>query len=71
MRYLIGLVLVVGGIVMVVMGVKESDSFASDVSRFFSGNPTDRSVWLTLGGIGAIVVGLGAAVVPLGSRRSS
>ncbi len=58
MNRLISIVLIVGGIILVVFGVNAMDSFSSDVSRFFSGNPTDRSMWLLIGGIVAIAVGL-------------
>ena len=33
------------------------NSFNSDVSRFFSGNPSDKSVWMLLVGIFAIIAG--------------
>jgi uncharacterized membrane-anchored protein len=60
MNNLFSILLIVAGIVMVVFGVNAMDSFSSDVSRFFSGNPTDRSMWLLIGGIVAIAVGFGA-----------
>ncbi len=46
------------GIVLVIYGVAASDSFSSDVSRFFTGSPTDKTIWLLIGGIVAIIVGL-------------
>ena len=55
---LIGLILLVGGIVLVIYGISASDSFTSDVSRFFTGSPTDKAIWMTIGGIAAIIVGL-------------
>jgi hypothetical protein len=48
----------VGGIVMIIWGVSASDSFSSDVSRFFTGSPTDKAIWLLVSGIVAAVVGL-------------
>ena len=53
----IGLALLVVGIVLIVFGINASDSFGSEVSRFFTGTPTDKSIWLLLGGIGATIVG--------------
>jgi len=50
--------LLVGGLVMIVWGVSASESFSSDVSRFFTGSPTDKTIWLLVGGIVAAVVGL-------------
>ena len=55
---LISLVLFAGGIVLVIYGVAASESFSSDVSRFFTGSPTDKTMWLMIGGILAIVIGL-------------
>jgi hypothetical protein len=54
---LVGLVVLVGGIVLLVMGIRETDSFSSQFSKFFTNSPTDRAVWLTIGGVAAIVVG--------------
>ncbi len=70
MRLAIGPALVVLGIVLVIFGINASQSLGSDVSRFFTGNPTDRAVWLLIGGGLAIVVGLGAGVVTLRSKRA-
>jgi hypothetical protein len=54
----LGIALLVVGVVLIVFGISASDSFGSDVSRFFTGTPTDRSMWLLLGGIVAAIVGL-------------
>ncbi|HBG78435.1 MAG: DUF3185 family protein [Phycisphaerae bacterium] len=51
------LAVLVGGIVLVIYGVAASESFSSDVSNFFTGSPTDKTIWLLVGGILAIVVG--------------
>ena len=58
MNKLIGLVLLAAGIVLMIYGISASDSFTSDVSRFFTGSPTDKAIWMTIGGIAAIIVGL-------------
>ena len=58
MNKLIFLALLVGGIVLIIVGVNATNSFSSDVSRFFTGSPTDKAVWMLLGGIVATVVGL-------------
>lgn len=54
----IAIALLVGGIVLAIFGISAADSFSSDVSRFFTGNPTDKSMWMLIGGIVAAVVGL-------------
>ena len=46
------------GIVLVIWGLSASDSFGSDISRFFTGAPTNKAIWLLGGGIIAAVVGL-------------
>ena len=51
------LVLILGGVVLLVMGVIATDSISSSFSRFFTGNPSDHSMWLMLGGLAAIAVG--------------
>ena len=60
----VGLALIALGVVLLVLGIRESDSFASDVSRFFTGNPTDRAVWLMIGGVAALLVGATSALLP-------
>ena len=54
----ISIALLVGGIVLIIFGISATDSFSSDVSRFFTGKPTDKAVWMLVGGIVAAVVGL-------------
>jgi len=58
MLKVVSLAILAGGIVLVVYGIAASESFSSDVSRFFTGSPTDRTIWMLLGGIVAIVIGL-------------
>jgi hypothetical protein len=50
--------LLVGGIILIVFGMNESSSFSSDVNRVFTGNPTDKSMWMLVGGAIAAVAGL-------------
>jgi hypothetical protein len=58
MNKIISLALLAGGIVLIIVGVGATNSFSSDVSRFFTGSPTDKAVWMLIGGILAAVVGL-------------
>jgi hypothetical protein len=69
MKLPIGLVLAAVGVVLLVIGINASESFASDVSRFFTGEPTDRAIWYLLGGIAALVAGLAIAFVPEGTLK--
>jgi hypothetical protein len=43
--------------VLIVFGINATESFGSDVSRFFNGTPTDKSMWLLIGGIAAAIFG--------------
>jgi hypothetical protein len=54
----LSLALLAGGIVLIVFGVNASNSLGSDVSRFFTGSPTDKAMWLLVGGALAAVAGL-------------
>jgi hypothetical protein len=57
MNKIISLALLAGGIVLIIFGLNASDSVGSDVSRFFTGNPTDKTMWFMIGGIAACAVG--------------
>ena len=64
MKLPIGLALLAVGVVLLIVGINASESLASDVSRFFTGEPTDRSIWFLAGGIAALVAGIGMMVIP-------
>ena len=68
MNKIISLALLVGGIVLIVIGINATNSFSSDVSRFFTGSPTDKAVWMLIGGILAAIVGLAGTL--RGSKAS-
>ena len=50
--------LLVGGVVLVVLGVNASQSLGSDISRFFTGSPTDKAIWMLVGGVVLCPIGL-------------
>jgi hypothetical protein len=62
MNRILSLALLVGGVVLIVYGINASDSLGSDFSRFFTGSPTDKTIWLLLGGTVAAVLGVGGLV---------
>ena len=62
MNKIVSLALLVGGVVFIIIGINATNSFSSDVSRFFTGSPTDKAVWMLIGGILAAVVGLAGTV---------
>ena len=54
----IGAALIVVGILLLVWGVNASDSLGSGISRIFRNTPTDRTIWLLVGGAAAGAAGL-------------
>jgi len=50
--------LLVGGIVLLAFGFQSSHSLGNDVSRFFTGSPTDKTMTLFVAGAVAAAAGL-------------
>lgn len=67
MNRILAIVLLVAGGCLLVYGLQASQSFSSDVSRLFTGSPTDRAIWLIVGGAAAAVVG--AVLLLRGAKR--
>jgi hypothetical protein len=68
MNKVFSIVLLVAGIALIIMGVQGTNSFNSDVSRFFTGAPTDKAMWMLFGGI--IAAAAGFAMTFRGSRNN-
>ena len=68
MNSILSTALIIAGIALLVMGMVAMDSFSSDVSRFFTGTPTDKSVWMFIAGILALVAG--GTVATIGTRAA-
>lgn len=58
MRNVVGLTIFALGVVLLVLGFNETQSMASEVTRAFTGSPSDRSLWLVVGGLLSVVSGL-------------
>jgi hypothetical protein len=58
MSRVLGLVIFVVGVILLVFGISASDSVGSDISRFFTGKPTDKAIWMLIGGVVAAALGL-------------
>jgi len=58
MNRVLGLALLAAGVALIIFGVNASQSFSSDVSRFFTGSPTNKSIWMLVIGIITAIVGL-------------
>jgi hypothetical protein len=70
MNKIVSLALLAGGIVLIVIGMNASNSVGSGFSRFFTGSPTDKTVWLLIGGIAAAVLGAGGLLRGGGSKST-
>ncbi len=53
----IGIALLVIGIALIIYGSNASNSVSSDVSRTFTGAPTNKAMWLLWGGSAAAIIG--------------
>lgn len=58
MNKALSVAILAGGILLLILGINAYDSSSSDISRFFTGSATDKSIWLLVGGIGGTVLGL-------------
>jgi len=63
MNKLLSMILIAAGTVLLVMGLLAMDSFSSDMSRFFTGTPTDKSVWMFVLGLVTLAVGVSGPVL--------
>lgn len=64
----VSLALLVVGIALLIFGFQANDSASSEISRTFTGNPTDKTVWFLVGGAAAAIVGLFGLLRGRGSR---
>lgn len=58
MNQAVSLAVLAVGIALLVFGINSSESLNSEVSRFFTGSPTDKAMWLMIGGIAVTILGL-------------
>jgi uncharacterized membrane protein len=57
-KKLMGLILLIVGLVLILWGVQMYGSFGSELSRAFSGAPTDKTIGTFIVGAVSLVVGL-------------
>ena len=55
---IIGIVLLVVGCALFYYGRQESQAINSQIVKAFSGSPTDRAMWMMIGGGASAVAGL-------------
>ena len=54
----ISLAILAGGILLVMFGIDASNSVSSDISRAFTDAPTDKAIWMLIGGVVVTILGL-------------
>lgn len=64
----ISIALIVGGVVLLYFGGQAFNSVSSEVSRVFTGSPTNKAIMLIVGGVIATIAGLTGVAVS-GRRR--
>jgi hypothetical protein len=58
MHTLVALAQLARSILLIIFGVSAAQSFSSDLSRFFTGAPADKAIWMLVGGVVASIVGV-------------
>jgi len=59
MNKIISVAFLAAGIVLFIYGVHATNSAGSDFSRFFTNSPTEKSIWLLIGGFMGAAIGTG------------
>ncbi|HVU18278.1 MAG TPA: DUF3185 family protein [Candidatus Didemnitutus sp.] len=57
MNRIVSVAILVVGVVLLIYGINAHDSIASSAKQAVTGTPTDKSMWLIVGGIAGIVIG--------------
>jgi len=68
MNTIVSIALLIIGILLIILGVSASESFSSDVSRFFTGSPTNKTVWLLI--VGTVTASIGLFGMFRGSKEN-
>ena len=66
MKNPLGLMVIAVGVVLLIFGFIASDSLSSSFSKFFNGTPSDKAIWLIIGGI--LTIGVGSLLAWRSSR---
>jgi hypothetical protein len=53
----IAIALVAIGLILLIFGLSAGDSIVSDVKESVTGTPTDKSLWLIIGGVLGLILG--------------
>ena len=58
---LLSIASIICGVVLIIFGISAADSLGSDISEFFTGAPTDKAIWMLVGGVVLVAIGVGGA----------
>ena len=67
---ILGMALLAVGIVLLVIGMNSSHSFADQMSNTFTGRFTDNTQWYIVGGIVLGVIGLSMTFIGTGGKKA-
>lgn len=62
MNRLVSIALLVSGVVLIIYGFNAANSVSSEVSKLFTGAPTDRALWMLFGGVVIAAIGAGGVL---------
>lgn len=59
-----GILLLVIGVVLLGLGYQQSEGIVDQTKHFFTGEFRDKTTWMFIGGLVALVLGIGAVAMP-------
>jgi hypothetical protein len=62
MNRLLSIAILVIGIILIVYGINATNSIGSEFSKLFTGSPTDKAMWMLIGGVIVAAIGAGGAL---------
>lgn len=57
MNRAVSIAILVVGVILLIYGINAHDSIASSAKQAVTGTPTDKSMWLIVGGVAGIIIG--------------
>lgn len=69
MLRIVGIGVAAVGVVLLVLGIMATDTFGESVTKTFTGQYSDQTVWFIAGGIAGIVIG--GAMSAMGVRAKA
>lgn len=59
---MLGMAFLVVGLLLIIYGFMSAESLSSDISSFFTGSPTKKSIWLLALGLVLLFLGAGNVI---------